>query len=77
LANRLSAWSARTGRNKITTLNLPLACVQARGLPLEILPVVDYVKIVGDIVKIFYVLLETIGYYSNGDKVRRMISTYH
>jgi hypothetical protein len=77
LANRLSAWSARTGRNKITTLNLPLACVQARGLPTEVLPVVDYVKIVGDIVKIFYVLLETIGYYSNGDKVRRMISTYY
>jgi hypothetical protein len=77
LANRLSAWSSRTKRNKITTLNLPFACVQARGLPMEVLPIVDYIKIVGDIVKIFYVLLETIGYYSNGDKVRRMISTYY
>ena len=76
-ALRLTMWMARMGRNKITTLHLPTQCVQSGGLPKEFFNVINYQKIVGDIVKIFYLLLETLGCYSNGDKMRKMISTYY
>lgn len=76
-AARVERWMDKTGRKKLTTLNLPSQRIQSRGLPEEIFNVINYQKIVGDIMKIFYLILETLGVYSNGDKVRRMISTYY
>lgn len=77
LANRLSERFLKTDTVKLTTVNLPMASVISWGIPQELLIVIDYNKIIGDICKIFYLILETIGLYSNGDKRRQVLSTLY
>ncbi len=74
LATRLENWAKRTGKTTITTLNLPAACLQSRGMPEEVLSIIAYRKIITDITKIYYIVLETLGMYSMEKKVMRLMS---
>jgi hypothetical protein len=73
LAQRLLDWSARCDKNKITTIHLPIDAI-SRGLPAEIIPAINHRKIVTDIVKIMYLILETLGVYTMEKKVSRLMS---
>lgn len=73
LAQRLLDWSVRCDKNKITTIHLPIDAI-SNGIPAEIIPAIDYRKIVTDIVKIMYLVLETLGIYTMEKKVSRLLS---
>lgn len=74
LADRLRAYLARNNKRMMSTVYLPTDILLVRGIPSEIEMVVDYDKIVIDLCGIYYVILEALGYYSLGDKVKRLIS---
>lgn len=61
---RLEAYMAKNEKNTITTYNLPYDIVSARGIPPEVLKAVNYLKIVKDICKIYYIVLETLGFFT-------------
>jgi hypothetical protein len=80
--NRQFALSMQTymktnDKTTITTLNVPTSILEVKGFPSEIISIIDYRKIVFDICSIFYLILETLGVYLNGDKVKRLVSEYY
>lgn len=75
LANRMRTYLSRNEKTSITTFHLPKEYMTLRGIPREIMEIIDYEKIVVDICRIYYILLETLGYYALGDKVKRLVSS--
>lgn len=75
LAGRFRAYLMRHGKNNITTFNLPADILSTSGIPKEVADIIDYDRIVVDICRIYYILLETLGYYALGDKVKRLVSS--
>lgn len=75
LASRMTAYLERKGRTNIGTYHIPKEIVTSRGIPTEILDVVDFEKIITDICSIYYIVLETLGWYSVGKKVKRLVSS--
>lgn len=75
LANRFKTYMERTGKTTITTFNLPKEILQSRGIPSEVRDIIDYEKITIDLCRIYYILLETLGYYALGGKVKRLVSS--
>lgn len=74
LAGRIREYLARKGKKHISTFNLPAEALMSGGIPKEIADIIDYERIVRDICKIYYILLETLGYYALGKKVNRLVS---
>lgn len=74
LRERLMNYLVRNDKKNMTTLHLPVDILTAQGLPKEVEQVVDYEKIVGDIVRILYILLECLGYFAMGDRVKKLVS---
>jgi len=76
-ANRLNAYMLRTGKTTLTTFHLPIPILQGKGMPTELLNVIAYRRIVIDIVKIYYLVLETMGIYTMEKKVQRLLSDWY
>lgn len=74
LAYRLQDWITRNQKTRITTLYLPHSIIQVKGIPEEILCKIDSKKIVLDAVKVYYIILETLGFYLLGDKKIQLVS---
>lgn len=76
-AQRLQSWMDRTGKNTMTTFHLPIPILQSKGVPVELVNVIAYRKIVTDICKIYYLVLETLGIYTMEKKIQRLVSDYY
>lgn len=76
-AQRLEKYLMENSKTNISTLNIPMQVLSTRGIPTEVVDVIDYRRIVTDIVKIFYLLLECLGFYSMEDKVQHLISDHY
>lgn len=63
LAARITAWSNRTGKRTLTSLLIPAEAIAINGIPQEILETMDIRKITRDLCNVFYIVLETLGYY--------------
>lgn len=74
-AARVTAYMVKNEKTNFTTFNLPKEVLQSSGIPKEVVAVVDVEKIVVDICKIYYLLLETLGYYALGKKTKRLLSS--
>lgn len=74
LAARMREYARRKGKKSIAVFNLPADILATGGIPAEIKEVIDYERIVRDICKIYYLLLECLGYYALGKRVRRLVS---
>ena len=77
MASRLNAWMAKTGRTTMSTFNLPLPALQSRGMPEELVKIIAFRRIVTDIVKIYYLILETLGIFTMEKRVQRLISDFY
>lgn len=77
LAQRLIDWMARTGRSTLSTFNIPVTALEAYGMPEELMKIIDLKKIVTDIMKMFYVVLECLGVYTMERRVQRLVSDYY
>lgn len=77
LAQRFAQWMKQYKKDKFSTFQVPMEVISGGGIPKEILDAVNMRKIVADICKIFYVILETLGVYLSENKVIRLVSDYH
>lgn len=72
--DRLAKWLLANNKTIITTFYIPLEIIQNNGIPLELIDIIDYRRIIKDCCNSFYIILESIGVYVNGDKVDRLVS---
>jgi len=78
LAARMQKWlidNDKTGA--ITSLLLPQSNLELTGMPAELVDYLDMRRSVADISKIFYLILETLGYYATTDKITHLCSDYY
>ena len=73
-AKRMIAYMQKSGKKYFPTFQIPAEILVTQGIPIEVLSVIDVEKIVVDICGVFYILLETLGYYALGDKTKRLVS---
>lgn len=69
LSARAGRWFASNDRNVIPTIYLSLEISQGNGIPLEIQSIIDTRRMVMDLCNIFYILLETLGYYKRDNEL--------
>lgn len=74
LSEKMSKWLGALGKNKLPTLLLPVEAISANGIPKEIIEIIDIRKIVYNLCKIFYLVLETLGFYICNDNITRLVS---
>jgi hypothetical protein len=77
IARAMRRWLEMNGRDKITSLQLPLPIVSAKGIPEEIMAAVDVRKIVQKATAMFYLILETIGFYFNHDDLSQLAMDFY
>lgn len=77
IAAAMRRWLDENSRDKITSLQLPLPIVSAKGIPEEVMMAVDVRKIVQKASAMFYLILETIGFYFNHDDLSQLAMDYY
>lgn len=79
IAAKIEAYMARTGKSYFSTFYLPERCVATNGMPEEIMEAINVRKVIKDTCKVFYMLLETVGWYTTNDddKIRLLVSDLH
>lgn len=76
-AKRMSDWLKTNKRNKLPSIMIPSEVLGMHGIPEELLEAMDIRKIVSDITKTFYMIMETLGFYISNDKLTRLISDHY
>jgi len=74
IANKLDVWLKRTGKTSVRSFLLSEELVKRTGIPEEIVLAMDIRKTVFDISSVFYIILETLGYYVVNKKITRLVS---
>lgn len=74
LVERLVAWAKKNDKKSIGSIHIPQSAVSLHGIPEEILLAVDVRGIIRNMTNVFYLILETYGYYCMNDKITRLIS---
>lgn len=74
LVSRLSGWLTKHQKDNISSLLIPKEIINNVGIPKELYVVMDIRKIVADITKTFYLIMETLGFYISNKKITRLIS---
>lgn len=65
------------GLKAVNTLYLPQQRIQAVGIPKEIVSVIDLRRTVLDSTAVFYLILETLGFYCLDKKINTLASDFH
>lgn len=74
MAARVQAWLKKTGKKHLgSSIAVPEQIALVQGLPKELLDAVDVRGIVSNTTKIFYLILETLGFYMLNKKRTRLI----
>lgn len=74
LSERFAAWFAANGKTTLPTMYLSLEIVNSKGIPEELVDIIDVRTMVSDLSRIFYIILETLGFYVLNDKLTRLCS---
>ena len=74
LATRMKTWVDKYSKDNISSLLIPKEVINGVGIPKELYQVMDLRKIVSDISKTFYLIMETLGFYISNKKITRLIS---
>jgi hypothetical protein len=78
LAQRLKDWLIKNNKTgAITSLLLPEQNLEATGMPKELISQLDMRRATLDVSKIFYLILETLGYYATNDKLSHLCCDYY
>lgn len=59
----MKEWIKQTGRQELSMIMLPIDVINSHSIPDDIAKIIDYRKIIKEICKILYTILETIGFY--------------
>lgn len=73
-AQRLRTYHLLTGRDKISTLYLPLSILSGTGMPAEVMPMIDVRRLTYEILESFYMILESLGVFQVDTSYVRLIS---
>ena len=65
LADRMGAWLAAHNKSALPTMYISANYLKSNGMIPEIKPVIDTDRIVVDLCNVYYMLMESMGYYSN------------
>ncbi len=74
LGERMHEFVTKNMGGKLTTLRLPEQSIRLKGIPKEVLSILDVRKITTTIMLPFYLVLETLGIYFKNDKLTRIIA---
>lgn len=74
LAERMRGFMRKLDKTILPSILIPMEATNVVGIPKEIMAVIDTRKIVYDLCKIFYIILETLGFYIGDDKRTRLVS---
>lgn len=74
LSNRMRNWLDKHNKKQLPSLLLPVEATIGNGIPVEIMDIIDTRKIVYNLCKIFYLVLETLGFYICNDNITRLVS---
>lgn len=74
LALRLENWLNKMEKNGIQSLLISEEALRVSGMPEEIASVMDMRKIIFDVTSVFYIILETMGFYCVNKNLTRLIS---
>lgn len=74
LAERMQAFMLRQGKDHLPTFYVPAQAITIHGLPEELKSAINVRKIVADICSVFYIVLETTGYYLLNDHMTHLVS---
>lgn len=70
-------WMQKTGRTTMTTMLLPTNIVTVKGMPEEIMRVINVRKIIEKATAIFYLVLETLGVYIDHSSLIHLAMDYY
>lgn len=73
LADRLVAWAKKNNKRNLGSIHIPMTNVQLHGIPPEILMAVDVRGIIRNMTNVFYLILETMGYYCMNTNITRLV----
>lgn len=67
VAENIQSWMNSRNKKTLPTILIPLEMAKMHGIPTEILPVMGVRRMISDLTKIFSLILETLGFYTNED----------
>ena len=70
-------WLSTNDKNKLPSIMIPVEAIRLGGIPQEILKAMDVRRIVANITKTFYLILETLGFYMINDKNTKLVSDFY
>jgi len=73
LAQRLTEWLIRSNKKVIPTILLPVEVIRGKGIPPELVDIIDARTMVSDLSRIFYLILETLGFFTSNDKNTKLV----
>lgn len=76
MANRFETWIEHYKRNDFKSIRLPSMAIRSCGIPKELLPIIDFRKIIFQVNKPFYMILETLGLDIVDREHYRLVSEY-
>lgn len=74
VVNGLEDFCAKYNKKALKSFNLPYDIIKASGIPEELLEVMDIRNMVRNLMKSFYLILESLGYFALNKKGTRLIS---
>jgi hypothetical protein len=77
IKTELDKYFKETGKKTISTFLLPQQRLAVHGVPTEIVQAMDLRRTVLDCTAVFYLILETLGYYCLDDKISELASDYY
>ena len=77
LSKRISNWLHANNKESIPTMQIPIQAAGGNGIPKEILAAIDTREMVVNLSKVFYLLLETLGFHFLNEKKTTLISDYY
>lgn len=77
IRTKLEEYFKRTGKKTISTFLLPQQRLAIHGVPEELVLAMDLRRTVLDCTAVFYIVLETLGYYCLDDKISELASDFH
>ena len=76
-ANNLAAFLQEHGKTALATIQLPTSVILSKGIPSELHSVINARSIVINLSKIFYLILETLGFSMLNEKHTCLVSDYY
>ena len=77
LSDRIKAWLYTNEKDSIPTMQIPVQAAHGKGIPREILDAIDSKEMVVNLSKVFYLILETLGFHFLNEKKTTLISDYY